>query len=291
MSSALKRRRFLALCAGAAIPGAARAAPQEWRGRAMGADVTLRLNGAGAVQARSFFAEAARLLAHVETQFSLHRKSDLLRLNRTGRLRFPDRDMLTLMEMSDRLHKATGGVFDPSVQPLWLARAQGRAEDGALTGWRDIEWSADEIRLPRPGMALTFNGIAQGWAADRLADAARNHDLTDLLIDSGEVRAIGPRDWRAGLADAQGRIRRRIALRGRAVATSSPGGTLIGPDHTPHIIAPDGNGAIWDTISVSAPSAAMADGLSTALCLMPRADTARALTALPDCRVELAIPI
>ena len=53
------RRRFLTLCAGAAaLPQSAWAAPQEWRGQAMGADVTLRLNGASPAQARAFFAEA-----------------------------------------------------------------------------------------------------------------------------------------------------------------------------------------------------------------------------------------
>lgn len=78
----MKRRRFLTLSACATLPLAAglrpaRAAPQEWRGQAMGADVTLRLEGAGTAQARAFFAEAGRLLAHVEGQFSLHRDSTL----------------------------------------------------------------------------------------------------------------------------------------------------------------------------------------------------------------------
>lgn len=292
------RRRFLMLGASAALlPAAARAAPQEWReqvwqGQAMGADVTLRLHGAGAAQARSFFAEAQRLLTQIEDQFSLHRDSDLTRLNRLGRLRHPGRDMLVLLALSDRLHHATGGVFDPSIQPIWLARATGGDETAArtLTGWHNVIWSGDEIRLNRPGMALTFNGIAQGLAADRLAEAARRHDLTDILIDSGEIRALGPGDWQAGLADAAGRLQRRITLRERALATSSPAGTLIGPKNAPHIVATDGRRAVWDTVSVSAGTAAMADGLSTALCLMPRGDADSALATLPDCRIEMAIP-
>jgi thiamine biosynthesis lipoprotein len=292
----MKRRRFLSLSACAMLPAiglrAAPALPQEWRGAAMGADVTLRLHGAGTAQANGFFTEARRLLAHVENQFSLYRESDLMRLNRLGRLRFPGADMLALMALSARLHRATGGAFDPSVQPLWRARAGGGDETAAraLTGWAEVAWSEHEIRLPRPGMALTFNGIAQGLAADLLADAARRHDLSDLLIDSGEIRALGPRDWQAGVADAGNRVRRRIALRDRALATSSPRGTLIGPAGAPHIIASDGRRAVWDTVSVSAPSAALADGLSTALCLMSPAETEIALAELPDCRIEMAIP-
>lgn len=293
----MKRRRFLTLSACATLPLAAglrpaRAAPQEWRGQAMGADVTLRLEGAGTAQARAFFAEAARLLAHVEGQFSLHSDSDLARLNRLGRLRYPSGAMLALMALSAQLHDATGGAFDPTVQPLWLARARGGDEDAAraLTGWRGVEWSQDEIRLPRPGMGLTFNGIAQGLAADLLAEAARRHGLTEVLIDAGETRAMGPRDWRAALADAQGRVHRRITLRERALATSSPMGTRIGPAARAHILAGDGRPPLWDTVSVSAPRAALADGLSTALCLMSAAAAQKALAMLPDCRIELAIP-
>lgn len=294
----LNRRRFLSLSACAALPLAtgARAsgtpATQEWRGQAMGADVTLRLQGGTPQQARAFFAEAQRLLSHVENQFSLHRDSDLARLNRLGRLRFPDQDMLALMALSARLHDATGGAFDPTIQPLWLARATGDNEDAAraLTGWQGVEWSQDEIRLSRPGMALTLNGIAQGLAADRLAEAASRHGLGEVLIDAGETRAMGPRDWRAGLADARGRIHRHIALRERALATSSPMGTRIGPMGAAHILAADGTAPQWDTISVSAPQAALADGLSTALCLMSANAARKALATLTDCRIELAIP-
>lgn len=295
----LNRRRFLTLSACAALPLAAHAAratgapeTQEWRGQAMGADVTLRLRGASPAQAQGFFTEAQRVLAHIESQFSLHRDSDLARLNRLGRLRFPGGDMLALMALSGRLHAATGGAFDPTVQPLWLARASGADEQTArtLTGWRDVEWSPDEIRLPRPGMALTLNGIAQGLATDRLAEAATRHDLTGTLIDAGETRAMGPQGWRAGLADARGRVHRHIMLRERAVATSSPMGTRIGPRGAAHILAADGTAPVWDTISVSATDAALADGLSTAFCIMPASAIRKTLAELTDCRIELAIP-
>ena len=287
----MNRRRFLLLTACAALPGMTKAAPEEWRGRAMGADVTLRLHGASPTQARGFFAEAARLLAHVESLFSLHRDSDLARLNRDGRLGFPAGGMVELLALSDRLHRATGGAFDPTVQPLWLARARGEDEAAvhALTGWDAVAWSRAEVRLTRPGMALTFNGLAQGWAADQLAAAAARHDLAELLIDAGEIRVLGRRDWPVGLADAAGREHRRIRLADRALATSSPGATLIGPRSLPHILAPGGGAPLWDTVSVSADSAALADGLSTALCLMPPKAACAALARLPGCRIELAI--
>ena len=291
----MRRRRFLALAAVAlAAPASALAvAPQEWRGQAMGADVMLRVHGADARQARAFFAEAMRALAHVESLFSLHRDSDLARLNRDGRLRFPAAAMRELLDLSGRLHRATGGAFDPTVQPLWLARARGGDEDAArrLIGWRHVEWSGAEVRLTRPGMALTFNGIAQGWAADRLAGVAERHGLGDLMIDSGEFRAVGPRGWPMGIADPAGAVLRRLELRDRALATSSPMGTRIGPaGRGAHILDPAGGAARWGTVSVSAPSAALADGLSTAICVMPPDRIGAALAQLPGCRIELLSP-
>lgn len=290
----MDRRRFLALSATACVaPGAAFAAPREWRGQAMGADVSLRVHGAGPAQARGFFAEAMRALAQAESLFSLHRDSDLARLNRDGRQRFPAAPMRDLLALSDRLHRATGGAFDPSVQPLWLARARGGDEAAAraLVGWNHVAWSGAGVRLARPGMALTFNGLAQGWAADRLSEIAEHHGLGDVLIDSGEMRALGARGWPVGIADPGGTVLRRLELRGRALATSSPLGTRIGPEgQGAHILNPAGGAALWGTVSVSADSAALADGLSTAFCVMPRAGIEAALAQFPGCRLELLEP-
>lgn len=285
------RRRFLTLSACAlAWPATAASPAQVWRGTAMGAAITLRLEGAAPVQARAFFAEAARVLRQTEASFSLHGKSELTRLNRTGLLRHPGAGMLDLLDISDRLHRATGGAFDPSVQPLWLARARGQDESAAraLADWGQVSWDRARVRLRRPGMALTFNGIAQGWAADRLADIAAAHDLADVLIDSGEQRALGLRGWQAGIAAPDGAILRRMVLRDRALATSSGMGTRIGPQgDRPHILDPKGDRLPHATVAVSAPHAVLADGLSTAFCVMDGPAIGNALTGLPGCRVEI----
>lgn len=286
----LPRRRFLILSACTlALPAAAAPPAQIWRGNAMGAEVTLRLDGAGTRQARSFFAEAERALRQTEAAFSLHRESELTRLNRTGLLRHPSAAMREVLDLSGRLHGATGGAFDPSVQPLWLARAMGADEGAArrLTGWGRVRWDADAVRLA-PGMALTFNGVAQGWATDRLAAVAASHDLASLLIDAGEQRAIGTRAWETGIAAPEGAILRRISLRGRALATSSGMGTRIGPQgDRSHILDPRGDRLPHGTVAVSAPLAALADGLSTAFCVMDAAGMRAALAGLPGCRLEI----
>lgn len=284
------RRRFLTLAACAlASPVSASPAIHRWQGTALGADVALAVRGGPAPAARAFFAEAARALRAVEAQFSLFRGSDLRRLNAMGHLPHPSDDMRALLALAGRVHAATGGAFDPTVQPVWQARRLGGDEAAAraLTGWDGVRISDGQIRL-RPGMALTLNGIAQGFAADRLAEIAARHGLTDLLIDTGETRALGPHDWTARIETPDGLALRRLTLRDRALATSAPFGTRIGPDaDLPHIVGPSGQTPLWAVVSISAPSAALADALSTAAVLMPRPAIDTALAAFPDARIEV----
>lgn len=290
----LPRRRFLALSACAlALPGAARPR-HRWEGAALGANVALTVEGGETAAARAFFAEAERALRAVERQFSLFTGSELKRLNAMGRLSHPSDDLLALLQLAGRVHGATGGVFDPTVQPLWQARRLGQDETAAaaLVGWDGLRLASDEIRLARPGMALTLNGIAQGFAADRLAEAATRHDLTDVLIDAGEVRALGPRDWQARIETPDGVAVRALSLRRRALATSAAYGTRIGPrGDRAHILGPGGEGPRWALASVSADSAALADALSTAAILMDRPAVDRALAAFPDARLEALVAL
>lgn len=284
----LTRRRVIAMSALALLTaGRGRAAlpAQVWQGRAMGAAVTLRTEGASPAQARAFFADAERALRQTEATFSLHADSALARLNRDGYLAYPGQAMLTVLHLAGAIHAATGGAFDPTVQPVWQARAHGLPEPAHLSGWSEIEISERAIRLPRPGMALTLNGIAQGWAADRLAEAARDHDLPRVLIDAGEIAALGA-GWRAGIAAPTGRLLRRLILSDRALATSSAFGTRIGPAAVSHIIDLVNARPAREIVSVSASGAALADGLSTAFCVMDDATIASALSRFPDARIE-----
>ena len=116
-----------------------------------------------------------------------------------------------------------------------------------------------------PGQALTLNGIAQGYAADRVRDVLGAAGYGPALIDMGEFAAIGG-SFRLAIEDPDlGRIGMR-SLTGGAIATSSPAAMRVGGAF--HILGPQGQSARWSTVSVQAESAALADGLSTAFCLM-----------------------
>ncbi len=300
------RRRFLMIAAAAlATGGATRAgAPFVWHGAALGARATIRLThpDAAAITER-----AAAEIDRLENVFSLYRAASALsRLNAAGSLDEPPFELLECLSLCSTVYAATNGRFDPTVQRLWQAHATAAVENRpltatersaalALTGWHGVTLSESAIAL-RPGMALTLNGIAQGYIADRIAALLTAEGLTDILIDTGELRAIGQQGdgtpWPVTLSPSG----RKIGLAARALATSAPLGTVLdAAGKVGHIIDPASGmtaPATWQAISVSAPSAALADALSTAACLMPsRTAIDAALNRFPETRLEAALPV
>lgn len=279
----IPRRRFLQISAAAmALASPARAAPvYRWQGVALGARATIRLTHP---DAKAITDRAAAEISRLEDIFSLYRADSALSvLNRQGSLDAPPFELLECLSLAGSVHHASGQRFDPTVQPLWQAHAQAavegrsitareRAAALALTGWQGVELTPHRITL-RPGMALTLNGIAQGYVADRVASLLGAEGLTDILIDTGELRALGgdPQGgaWPVTLAPSGA----ALPLRDRALATSAPRGTLLdAAGRVGHIIDPatgSPSAAPWTGVSVTAPSAALADALSTAACLFP----------------------
>ena len=299
---AVTRRRFITISAAMALlPAVARAgqgATRQWTGQALGARASIRLDhpDGEAIAARAM-AEIARL----EDILSLYRPASALsRLNGAGRLDNPPFELLECLSLAGSVHRASGGRFDPTVQPLWAlwaeAAANGRRPDaGAIeavlrrTGWDKVRLDAAAITLA-PGTALTLNGIGQGYVADRVAALLEAEGLTDILVDTGELRALGGApdggDWPVRLETGA-----RLPLRQRSLATSAPLGTTFdqgGRDG--HILDPvtgRPTPAQWRAISISAPSAAIADALATAACLVPdRAGIDAMAASFEGARVE-----
>jgi thiamine biosynthesis lipoprotein len=271
----LTRRRFIAITA-ALAPSMALAdtSLHVETGIALGAKVTLRLQHPDAPRLAAL---AMTEIRRLEAIFSLYLpSSSLSRLNRDSQLDAPPFELLECLTLAGAVHAASGGRFDPTVQPLWRVEAlalergtpltdQDRATAQALIGWSGVSLAPDAITL-RPGQQLTLNGIAQGYIADRTAALLASHGLTRALIDTGEMVALPEGDWPVQLAD------REIHLRNRALATSAPlGMTFAGDGKTSHILDPTTGRpvqAAWKSITISAQSAALADALSTAACMI-----------------------
>jgi thiamine biosynthesis lipoprotein len=157
-----------------------------------------------------------------------------------------------------------------------------------------VRITPSEIAFAHPGMALTLNGIAQGYITDRVALLLRGRGFDNVLVDMGEIVGLGQHadsgPWRVGVSAPDGRIVHRMTLSDRALATSSPMGTLFDDDgNVGHILDPR-RGApmeVRELVSVSADRAALADALSTAFCVMDDAEVAAALEVHTTARLEV----
>lgn len=276
------RRRFLSVVAAAALTGSARPAPiTRERFRALGTEAQITL--AGHPHKAVAALQACRTeIAAIESAFSLYDSTSLLsRLNRDGKVTTNHR-FSTLVRHALAMAEATNGAFDPTMQPLWRALAESGDYKNAqrLIGWRDLRLTADAARFNRPHMAASFNGIAQGFAADQVTAVLAQHGFRDTLVDLGEFSLQGTRHgkrWLLGIRDPLSQhIIAQIEPAAGAIATSEPHGTIVAGH--PHIIDPlNRPGKRWSSVTVEAREAWRADALSTAIAASPVQEADRLL--------------
>jgi len=317
-----QRRRFIGICASLTVRGliapaahahdAARGRamkPVIWRGRAMGADTVITLYHPQISLAEALMADARALIASLEGQLSLYQDdSALSRLNRDGVLTAAPPALLDVLRLASDMHGATQGAFDITVQPLWkLYRDHFARDDADPSGpspgqiaaarasvdARAINIQSDgrneTVRFAKPGMAVTLNGIAQGYITDQVAALLRRAGMRHVLLDLGEFRALGPhpegRAWRIGLRDPlnPGRVMTQTVLQSGALATSGGYGAVFDIDGRFHHLFDPASGLPaqhYRSLSIQGPDAARADALSTGLSALPLADAKAALHAL-----------
>jgi len=311
MQIPVTRRRMIALTAAAAglalRPGGARAEGHlvTWRGQCLGAVALLQIHHHDRTEAERLIAAALAEATRLERIFSLYRDdSALVRLNRDGVLVAPPPELVDLLSECRRYWTLSGGGFDPSVQPLWTlyrrhfdhvdADPAGPSQEvlrQALdrVGFAHVVADPDRILFGRRGMALTLNGIAQGYITDRVVALLRAGGLDRSLVDMGEPRALGRRPdgapWQIGIADPQDAscIVRVLDVVDGAVATSAASGFRFDRDgRFHHLLDPRSgrSGHRYQSLTVVMPSATAADALSTAYSLMPVEDIVRTKRAL-----------
>jgi len=287
------RRRALTILAGAAVlpvlGARANTALSEWNGVALGANARIILDHPDGDQ---LIASAVKEIHRLESIFSLYQEgSQLSRLNRDGVLEAPAFEMIELLSICSNINARTNGAFDPTVQTLWALHAEmismgtSPSEASILdamqrTGWKHVAYSGSEVSFAGQGMALTLNGIAQGYIADRITRLFRNNGVKNVLVNTGEISALGTAPngdgWNVKLGNADGTS---LSLNNASIATSASLGTTFDAEETVgHILDPRTGypGDVWSQVSVVSKSAAEADGLSTAFCLMNETEIAAA---------------
>lgn len=224
----------------------------------------------------------------------------LAALNTHGRLHDIPTELKTVLEYGIQLHKITAGRFDMTIAPVidLLEHTQANPDPAdlrealALVDSRRIRLANGHIALAQD-MAITLDGVAKGYIADQAAQTLREHGIAHFLVDAGgDIRVQGSpeghsfgRPWVVAIEDPDKRAHypTTISLRDGAVATSG------GYEHplsakTHHLLDPRSGHSPQHvrSVSVVAPTVMQADGLATALCLMPPREALR-LTASLGC--------
>lgn len=292
-----------AFCASAATRGLTL---RTRAGLAFGTTVALTAAGSEASIVEAALADGFAAMRAVESAASLFRAdSALARLNRDGALEAPDPHLLALLRFALTLADKTDGAFDPTVQPLWpvWAGAAARGERPgaealraalAQVGWRRVQIGPDRIVL-EPGTALTLNALIQGYAADQVMAALRMRGIADAFVDTGEFGASGTHPdgtpWRLGLADPRdpATVAAVIAPFTGFAATSGDYNMCFSDDRADHHIFDPTTGRsprALSSVTVTAPTGLLADGLSTACMVLGRARGAHLVAAHPGCAVR-----
>ena len=327
MNIPLRRRRFLAISAvvagGAVLPLALNrqtdnlkteeAGPFVWQGIALGSGAQLRLYYVDRRQADDLVNKALAEVARLEKIFSLYRDNSLIvQLNREGRLDNPPQDLLALLSISQEVYRLTQGAFDPSIQPLWNFYADyfrrhphtdappSQADMNRVlqrVGFDKVEFDDTFIRFHSKGMGLSFNGIAQGYITDKVVELFQKNGVEQAVVDMGEIRGLdmgGKRTWQVGIRNPQDEksVLLNVPLQNEGFATSGGYGTVMDEaGKFTHLFDPRSGISTprYRSVSVMAPTAALADAFATAFSVMPQ-DEIRQAAQVKRAKVWLVMP-
>ena len=199
--------------------------------------------------------------------------------------------------------EAAGGAFDITIGPLVAAwgfgagsavGASGQAPTEATlaglraaVGFAKLEQRASPpaLRKSVPGLVIDVDGIAPGWAVDRIAAGFEALGIRDYLVElGGEVRARGSspgqRPWRVAVETpvaGERRVQGVIELDGSGVSTSGDyrdyreiDGRRVSHTIDPRTGVPVAHGLA--SVTVVSSSAALADAWATALMVIGPAE-------------------
>lgn len=248
--------RCMVGCIAAAAVGACSRAPQPapFAGPTMGTTYHVTVPGADSMPERRAVQSAVdRVLVETERHLSTYNEtSEISVLNRDESRSWQDVSptLYVVLKEARDVSELTGGAFDVTVAPLLELWGHGSASfdaagptafkpptSGQLAQARgSVGYARLELRnSPRTavrkgasGMRLAVDGIAPGYAVDRIAAELRALGHADFIVEiGGEVRAEGERPeggpWRIAIEAPLASARQPLVglrLRDAAVSTS-----------------------------------------------------------------------
>ena len=218
------RRRFLQILAVGGLATGGVVLARQWPSGApgvvretrllMGTPVHLAIVAPDHATARNAialtFAEMERWVAILD-----HRRpeSPLSQLNSIGALTEAPPELVEVVAMAIAMGHLTNGAFDVTVKPILDAYRAGQFEVEALrplVDYRRIELRERRLRLTRPGMALTLDGLAKGRVVDAGVGALRSLGFEDVFVEAGGDLLVhgqpgANETWRVGVLSPRDR--------------------------------------------------------------------------------------
>ncbi|MCJ8325384.1 MAG: FAD:protein FMN transferase [Rhizobiales bacterium] len=261
----------------------------EWHGVAMGASAQISLYAHSETQANNLFQKCENEITRVENLFSLFKpNSQISQLNANGELPNPNFEFVELLSRCKSYAQITKGAFDVTIQPLWKLYENHFANSSAelpmqalndtleLIGSDGIQLNANKILFSKPKMAISLNGVAQGYLTDKITNILQQAGFENMLVHMGETYGFGQHDdgrqWRVGILSPQnrGEIVKQVELKNQAIATSGGYGSPFSKGGHHHLLNPKTglSANVYASVSVVAEDALTADMLSTAFYIM-----------------------
>jgi thiamine biosynthesis lipoprotein len=227
-------------------------------------------------------------------------------LNQEGRLTDAPPELQRVLERSLFFHKITGGAFDVTVKPV-VDLFQAKFEKGGmiepkeselkglmeLVNGANVEISGRSVSFKKPGMGITFDGIAKGYIVDRASEILSGRKISNHLINAGgDIRTAGEageeKPWTVAVQDPRKKNEYPdiIHMRDGAVATSGNYEVYYDREKMFHHIVNPRTGlspALSTSVSVIAKTTMDADALSTSVFVMDPEPGIRFINSLPDC--------
>lgn len=281
-----------------------------WKGVVLGSAAEMRIYHQDRQFAERLIVPVLNEITRLEKMFSLYHPDSLIsQLNKQGYLNNPPNDFLSLLSLCQDVYKQSQGAFDPSIQPLWTfltqhfqhhhqpPSPQALQKILPLIGFDKVVFDSRKIYFTQQGMGISLNGIAQGYITDKIASFLQQAGVEQALLNLGEIYAMdtqGQRVWSVGIQDPQDRqqILRHVSMSNQGLATSSAYGTLF--DETgqfSHLFQPKtGNSqAQYQSVSVRANTAALADAWATACSVSHIDDIRRMVQHIPNLSIWLVL--
>jgi len=327
----MKSRLFALILILGFIPvSCGRPAPEEtilsFSGTAMGTFYRVKiatpdLDRSKIAEISSFIRET---LNEIEIKMSHYRSdSEITAVNERGPempLQVSD-DLFEVLNLSDEIHKSTGGAFDiasGALSNLWGFGPAGNQDprvpppEAAIKDARNHAGMKHLMLLENqtvvktsPGILLDLSAIAKGYAADLIVKRLAEAEYHDVMVEiGGDVLTAGfninHKPWRIGIfdpspeADSINKIRRTVRLSGEAMATSGSYQNYFEykEQFYPHILDPrSGRPVTSELISVTviAPTCALADAAATSVFVLGPVEGLQWIEDNPDMECLLVL--